>query len=120
MDQEIEDVLKRHEVRIEDQEKRIQELEKYTKLKPIVNSTPQKDEAKKGYKGLVGGISLLIDNSFFNVPKTLNEVNAELAREGYHYPIPSINKTLTVGFVLNKKLLNRVKNAGSWTYAVRK
>ena len=121
MDQEIENILKRHENRIDDQEKRIQELERHTKTTTqTANSAPKKEEAEKVYKGLVGGISLLIDNSFFNVPKTLNEVNEELAREGYHYPIQSINKALTVGFTLNKKLLTRVKSEGSWRYAIRK
>ena len=64
---------------LDDHEKRIRALEGG---KP---SKEKKQESNKGYRGLAGGIRFLIDNKFFNEPKTTKEIMVELKREGYHY-----------------------------------
>jgi hypothetical protein len=96
-------------------EKRLKALEK------IVFSHSEKPQMiKNDFKGLRGGIRLLIENEFFNEPRALNEVGDELKREGYHYPKPSVSKTLSVDFTNKQKILNRIKNNNQWMYVVRK
>ena len=97
--------------RFDDHEKRIRALE---------NKPQKKEEPDKNYRGLTGGIELLIDNGFFKEPKTANEVMEELKREGYHHSLAPIANALSVGFTKNKKKLNRVKDKKIWRYVLRK
>jgi hypothetical protein len=99
---------------LEDHEKRIKALE----------SPSSKEETRQGgdkkYKGLAGGIRYLIDNRFLNQPKTVNEIMAELKREGYHHSAAPISKMLSVNFTKNNKILNRIKEGSVWKYVLRK
>jgi hypothetical protein len=66
--------------------KRIEKLEtavfgSATKVKKLA----AKD--KSGYEGPTGGIRLLIDKGFFDAKRTLADVRARLAENGYHYSI---------------------------------
>ncbi len=106
MDNEIRKILNDHEKRI-----------KILEGKP---SKQNRQESKKGYTGLAGGIRFLIDNKFLNELKTANEIMAELKREGYHHSLASISKMLSVNFTKNKKILNRIKEKDGWKYALRK
>lgn len=99
---------------LDDHEKRITTLEKG----PL--KAEQSKEDKKDYKGLAGGIRLLIDNSFLNEPKSANEIMVELKREGYHHSVAPISKMLSVDFTKNKKILNRIKENNVWKYVMRK
>ena len=101
---------------LDDHEKRLQKIEGifFSKEDKKIKPTP------KGYKGLGGGISFLIDNGFLNEPKAANVIMEELKREGYHHSISSISKMLSVNFTKNKKILNRIKEADSWKYVLRK
>lgn len=73
---------------------------------------------KTNYKGLAGGMRLLIDNSFLDSPRTVREIYAELERESYHYSKQSVDKRLRD--LIKKKTLVRFKEKGIWKYAVRK
>jgi len=106
MDEEIKRIL-------DDHEKRIRALEGKS-------SKEKKQASNKDYNGLAGGIRFLIDNKFFNEPKTANEIMAELKREGYHHSLSSISKMLSVNFTKNKKILNRIKDKEGWRYVLRK
>jgi hypothetical protein len=79
-----------------------------------------KRKQKNNYKGLAGGVRFLIDNGFFDSPKNLNEIINELKREGYHYSKSGIASTLSETFVKNQRILNRIKENKSWSYALRK
>jgi len=84
-----------------------------------------KDKNKKkiegvSFKGLSGGINFLINNSFLDKLRSVDEIWNELKREGYHYPKTSVSKILNVDFVNKKKILNRLKENKVWKYALRK
>lgn len=80
----------------------------------------QQPTKSNNYNGLVGGITLLIDNGFFNNPKTANEVHAELKKETYYYSIQSVDSSLRKIFVSRKKILTRIKENKVWKYVLRK
>ena len=101
--------------RLEDHENRIKKLEKvlFSKKEPM-------KALKKNYKGLAGGIRLLIDNGFLNEPKSVKEIMVELKREGYHNSQAGVSSTLSVTFTKSQKVLNRVDENKVWKYVVRK
>lgn len=106
-----------------------QEFEKiWDKLKEIEKKLSQKKEvhkekriySKKGYKGLAGGIRLIINEGFLDHPKSVNEVYQELRRQGYHYPQKSVTKLLSINFMKNSRILTRIKENKKWKYVIRK
>lgn len=99
--------------------KRLDEFD--SRLKRIEDLLFKKKQLPKSdYKGLSGGIRLLIDNGFFESPHEYREVNEELKREGYHYPLTSISKVLSVNFSNSQKILTRIKEGNVWKYIQRK
>lgn len=76
--------------------------------------------SNKNYKGLAGGIRFLIDNNFFNEPKTTKEIMIELKREGYHYTISGVASTLSETFMKSQKILIRINDKSSFKYVLRK
>ncbi|NIP62105.1 MAG: hypothetical protein GWN01_11990 [Nitrosopumilaceae archaeon] len=105
----------KQEDKIKALEERIKKLEK-----EVFGPSKRKSKSSSKYKGLVGGINLLIDNGFFNKPKLVTEVKDELNREGYFHSIQSIDTILRRDLVKRKRTLNRVKEDGVWQYAIRK
>ena len=101
---------------LEDHEKRLARLEAN---RPRSSSSGAKG-GTKSYKGLSGGLRLLIEQKFFNEPKALKEVKQELRRESYHYSDAPISKTLSVYFSKNKKILTRIREGKGWKYVLRK
>jgi predicted nuclease with TOPRIM domain len=100
---------------LEEHERRLSKLESlFTSKKEVVKDT------KKRYKGLAGGIRLLIDNGFFSSPKDLNEIIAELKREGYYNSKAGVASTLSETFTKSQKVLNRIEENKVWKYVVRK
>jgi len=75
---------------------------------------------KKSYKGLSGGIELLIKNKYFNKERKVKEVTLELKREGYHYPGNSVAKILARDFVKKKRKLTRINSKNLYKYVIRK
>lgn len=106
MEDDIKKILDNHERRI---------LALENKLKK--EKTPEKN---KNYKGLAGGIRLLISNGFFNQPKTLSEILSELKREGYTSCTKSgVSSTLLLTFIGSSKPLERKKEEKTWRYLKR-
>ena len=101
---------------------KIKELEKrITRLEKIVLGTKKQNTSSKiSHKGLVGGITLLIENGFFKKPKLVTEVQDELQKEGYFRPIQSTDTILRRDMVNRKKMLTRIKINGVWQYVLRK
>ncbi len=100
---------------IQDHENRIKKLEATIFSKKDVAKI-----SKKSYKGLAGGIRLLIDNGFFNEPQSVKEIMAELKREGYHNSQAGVASTLSVTFIKSQKVLNRIDENKVWKYMMRK
>lgn len=109
----IKEILEKHGKKISNLEKRVDKLEKGGK-------TLKAKSVSTDYAGLTGGIHLLIKNKFFSSPKMLNEVIAELKREGYHYGLGPVAKALSVYFMKKKKLLTRFKEGKNYKYVIRK
>ncbi len=102
--------------RFEKIENRLNLLEGKYNSEPV----PEKTESKKDYSGLAGGIRLIVDNGFLNLPKNFKEIREELKREGYHYSNVGIMSTLSETFVKNKRVLTRIKEEKMWKYVLRK
>lgn len=100
--------------------KRFEKIERRLDLLEGVDKKIKKNLGKKNYKGLAGGIRFLIDNIFFDSPKSLKEIIDELKREGYHYSKSGVASTLSTTFVKSQRILNRIKEDKSWKYAIRK
>jgi len=96
-------------------------IKRLNALEKIVFSENKKPLFKNlDFKGLRGGMRLLIKNGFFDEPKMVKEIEDELKREGYHYPRPSISKVLSVDLTNKQKILNRLKKNEQWMYVIRK
>lgn len=104
--------------RLENVESRLSKIEEM--LSTQENTEKHSVDESKKYKGLNGGILLLIDKSYFGSLRSPSEVQKELASNAYYYSINSVDKALRVDFVSNKKLLSRIKENGAWKYAIRK
>ena len=72
------------------------------------------------YTGLAGGLRLLLDNGFFNEPKTVDAIIEELNREGYYNTPAGVSSTLSMTFVKSQKTLTRLKEGRKWAYVKRK
>ena len=106
---------------LQDHEERIKKLEASTDQ--ATNGISQKEHlqsSKEKFKGLNGGINFLMHQGFLNELKSVDEIWAELKRGGYVYPKASVSKLLSVNFVKNKKILNRINEGGVWKYCLRK
>ena len=97
-------------------EERVAELEKAV----FGTKSKRKTKPQSKYKGLTGGINLLIDNGFFKKPVLVTEVQDELKKEGYFYSLQATDTILRRNMVTRTKILTRMKIDGVWQYAVRK
>lgn len=79
-----------------------------------------KKEKSDNYKGVGGGIRLLIDNDFFSKPKSLGDIKKELEREGYYPSKETLSTALRRDFVKTKKVLTRIEQEDGWGYVIRK
>lgn len=71
------------------------------------------------YEGARGGISFLIDDGFFNAPRSFSTVVTELKTRGYHYPRTSVQPVLTSMIRPGGRLV-RLKEGRNYIYVVRK
>jgi len=113
-------VLEKIFQRLETLESKVSQLEK--KLKPAESSTANATavSAISDFEGLSGGISKVIKEGFLNEPKLVSEINSELNRLGYYYPITSVNKVLYIDFMKRLNLLTRIGKRREWRYVIRK
>lgn len=109
-------------------EKRFDELEiRLGRIEKLLSETTPKTKKSgrektqsNSYKGIVGGIQYLIDNNFLDQLRSMREIYEELKKEGYYYPLQSVDKTLRADFVHKKKILTRQQVDKVWKYAIRK
>ncbi len=88
--------------------------------KDLSKKLDKKSKKEKSYKGLSGGIELLIENNFFNKEKEPKEVTLELKREGYHYAGNVVARALARDFVKKKRKLTRIQSKNLYKYVIRK
>lgn len=104
----------------------IDELDKrMQKLEAVLGTgkhAAEKAESKgeKDYRGLQGGISLLLDENFFNTPKSKAEAREQLALKGYHHPEGAVQAALARDFMKKKRILTRRKEGKIYKYVIRK
>jgi hypothetical protein len=84
--------------------------QKKTPIKPSTTS----------YSGLNGGIQMLIDEQYFDTPRSGAEVIQKLKEKGYHYGSAAVLKALANYFMKRDRKLGRLKEGKIWKYAIRK
>lgn len=109
-----EDWMKRVMERLDNLEARVSSLEK---SRLTLEKTPT---VKKEFTGLSGGIRKLIQESFFDTPKSLKQIMDEMRRQMYYYSEPAVNTAVTRDFMKRKGLLTRIGKRGQWKYVLRK
>lgn len=111
------DDLKRVIKLLENQEKRI------TKIENLLTSRVEKTDStkhvakKSNPKSVYGLIEQLKDDSFFDTPKTLKEINSRLRQDGYIYNVTSLTNPLQR--LLKQRKLGRISVDGLWAYVKR-
>lgn len=102
MDDKIKKILDEHEERI-------------SKLEKALGHKKQIKEKKS--PSVASLIEEFKDEGFFNQPKTLKEIRAELAKNNYHYSITSLTNPLQR--LTRQKILGRLLENGKWAYVKR-
>ena len=103
---------------IEGLDKRLQAVEERLAEKPATKNI--EPEGRKSYKGLAGGITLLIEEHFFDTPKSKAETREQLAIKGYHHPEGAVQAALARDFMKKKRILTRTTDGKLYKYVIRK
>jgi hypothetical protein len=109
-----EDWMKKVMERLDNLEARVSSLEK------SILTVKKIPAVKKEFTGLSGGIRKLINDGFFNKPKSLREIMDEMRRQMYYYSEPAVNTAVTRDFMKRKGLLTRIGKRSQWKYVLRK
>ena len=99
--------------RFENIEKRLDLLEN-KKIKTLTHV-----KKSKNLEGISKDIHELIESGFFDLPKSIGEIAAELKRKGFFGQIQRVDSAVRKSFFKSKKLLDRV-NENGWKYFKRK
>ena len=100
----IQKILKNYENRIK-------------KLEGKEVNSEQKHSRKKKPESIMDFLMELKQNNFFNKPKFLKEIMAELAKMGHHYQITSL--TEPIQRAVRQRKLGRIGKTGKWQYVSR-
>ncbi len=103
---------------IEGLDRRLREVEK--KLDGRTAKATNEGEGEKNYSGLKGGITLLMDDHFFDTPKSLDETIKQLAVKGYHHQNGAVQAALARDFMKKKRMLTRIMEESKYKYVIRK
>jgi hypothetical protein len=87
-----------------------------TRIPRPTKASRQKRDQKK-HESASDRIANLKEEGFFNQPKSLSTVAAELEKSGYLYPVTTLSGVM-LGLV-QRRLLTRVKKDGIWVYGKR-
>lgn len=102
---------------IEELNRRVQKIEEFVGVGKTLKT---KAETTKDFKGLQGGINLLLEENFFITPKSKAETRKELAVKGYHHPEGAVQAALARDFMKKKRILTRIKDGKVYKYVIRK
>jgi len=111
----VKEILERLE-KLEAKVSSLLEAQRKPSEKPLEKPTPVKEE----FKGLAGGINLMMKNGFFNTPRPVNEIQKELERLGYYHQTGAIRTALNRDFMKKKQILTRIMKDEKWHYVVKK
>jgi hypothetical protein len=94
----------------------IAKLESPAGERPAKEVAPSSDAKKKGAtKSTIATlIADLVDRAFFNPPKELGQVRAELEASGHFYPSTTLSPALLR--MVKSRQLRRVKQDNKWLY----
>jgi len=109
--------------KLEEMDNRLERIEKKffsVKTEASLKKSKPTSTKKAVYKGISGGVKMLIDNGFFETPRSMRQVIDELKREGYFYPPQSVDSAIRKDFFGRKKVLSRIKDGKIWVYVIRK
>jgi hypothetical protein len=96
--------------------KRVDALEK--KVASIESRAVKHRVAPSGTNSITKQLEGLKSEGFFNNPKTVAEIVARLATDGFHYPSNSLTNPLLRS--IRARMLGRMKSfEGLWTYTKR-
>ena len=98
---------------------RIDRLEK-NKMLDSTNKFPNQPASSKKMKGIQCGVQEIIDEGFFNKPRSTAETNLELERKGHFGDLKRISTVIRRDFFQKRKILTRVKENGKWKYVLIK
>lgn len=100
-------------------DKRVEKIEKAILEKPqIISAQGGKRSSRKASKKSVSGLILsLVDDGFFDTPKSFGEISDELKRNGHYYARTSLTSPLQT--LVRKKDLGRISVSGKWSYVKR-
>lgn len=104
-DEEIKQIIKK----LEDHERRIENLEK------LVKGGAKKVIPERKY--ISDHFTFLKSEGFFDQPRTITEIVEKLAKEGYHYSPQSV--TAPLQRAVRKGVLGRIKKENKWAYCKR-
>jgi len=93
----------------------------FLKSQKDILEVPKKSNAnqKNQYKGVKGGLRLLVDQGFFNVKRVFPEIREELKTKTYNYPRTSIQPCL-IGMCKSSGPLIRTKEVKKYYYVIRR
>lgn len=111
MDQNVESALKELDSRLKKVEVKV--FAQNSEPKPKVSA------GNKNYTGLKGGIQLLINENFFSIQKSRDEIHKELARQGYHPAKSAMQTALNRDFMKKKRILTRIRDGNVWKYVIK-
>ncbi|MDG6934415.1 MAG: hypothetical protein JRN68_06920 [Nitrososphaerota archaeon] len=109
MDKELKEIIDKIDQRLTDLENAV-----------FNHETKQLGIKKANYKGLAGGLRLLLDNGFFDQPRSIDEIIIELNKKGYYNTRSGVASTLLLTFCGKKRALTRLKIGRKLTYVKRK
>lgn len=72
---------------------------------------------ENGLKGIPKGVQEILNEGFFDVPKTVKEAKSELEKKGHFGSEARIDTVIRRDFFKRKKLLTRIKDGSSWKYS---
>ena|SRR5437870_1290618 len=84
---------------------------------PRPNKASRQKRDQKKHESASDRIANLKEEGFFNQPKSLSTVAAELEKSGYLYPVTTLSGVMLS--LVQRRLLTRVKKDGIWVYGKR-
>ena len=77
-----------------------------------------KTNADKDYSGCIGGLRLLLNENFFDQPRSKQEATTKLMEMGRHYTSPSISMNLLN--LCRERALVKLGDRGNYKFVIRK
>jgi len=70
--------------------------------------------------GVPKGIQELIEEGYFNIPRTVKEIISELNKKGYFGTKQTIDSAIRRDFFRRRRIFKRIKEDNVWKYVISK